>query len=163
MTDPTRLIANNLFDLIQEALTHCTPTQARLFRLVYGITDNGIDEPMDVSDAANTLGLARTNTYITLARARAAVFEHVAARQVEQMRTRLQVWFDVDEEEPVPQVEPGLRVKRHGRTSTMPGSITLGEGSEAHAMVERRRSAGPYRKQARIDAHRKYASEGGDA
>ena len=158
MTEPTRLVANNLFDLIIEALGRCSKQQATMFRLVYGIEDDGVGEPREVSEAARMLGLNKYTAHITLARARAAVFEHVAGRQVDQMRARLEVWFG-EEFEDQPE---GLRAMRHGRGAGMLGSVTLGEGSEAHAMVETRSFDAGKRKQARIDAHRKYAN-GGDA
>ena len=162
MTNPTRLIADNLFDLIVEALDKCSEHQSKLFRLVYGLHKDGIGDPCEVSEAARLLGLNRYTAHITLARARAAVFEHVAARQVDQMTARLEVWFGEDVEELAFHAEEGMRVKRHGRTSSMPGSVTLGEGSEEHSRIERNVDSGAARRQARIDAHQRYA-KGGDS
>jgi hypothetical protein len=146
-----RLIADTTHDLVHEALDNLTPEQREMFKRCYGIGENGETcERSTVSAEARRTGNHRKTAQNQLLRARAAVFEHIATRQLEEIERRLAVLIG-ETSEVIQQHD--LADLRHMTVQAPPrNGITLGEGSEAAVVAGKHQRSGAYEQ-----VHRKHA------
>lgn len=71
-------VADELFDLANEALATCSPQQQTIYRLVHGLDEHGTAQPRSLESVARLLNLSRSSARWHLAMSELAVYRHIA-------------------------------------------------------------------------------------
>lgn len=153
MTEHT--FADELHDMTMDALDDCTESQRTVFMLAHGLTREGVEDALAIGAIARHIEREESTVKATLAYAEAKVYRALNLELVRrEMDRRTDVMFGPEIGDGLTQHDVSVRYVTHGART--PGSVKLGEGSEA--MMTAAKYGGERTRSATIDAHQRYAT-----